>query len=138
MTVVAGIRLIDLAKELRMTIAELTTALNDLGVSVSGPNTVLDTDTANDIRGLLSKPAAAGKVAEVSADATVKDIALAMGIQPNVAQKKLVEMGELVAVNQKLPHALAERLAAAYGYTLKLKAEPKPAPTAAAAPKHKG
>jgi translation initiation factor IF-2 len=138
MTVVAGIRLIDLAKELKMTTAELVTALNDLGIETSGANTVLDSATANDVRGLLSKPAPTGKVAEVGADATVKDIALAIGVQPNVAQKKLVEMGELVAVNQKLSHALAERLAAAYGYTLKLKTEPKPAPVATATPKHKG
>lgn len=136
MTVVAGIRIIDLAKELRMTTAELVTALNDLGIETAGPNAVVDIDTANDVRGLLGKPAAEGKTAEVSADATVKEIAQAMGVQPNVAQKRLVEMGELVAVNQKLPRALAERLAAAYGYTLKIRAEPKPAP--AAAPKHKG
>ncbi|MCS6775611.1 MAG: translation initiation factor IF-2 [Chloroherpetonaceae bacterium] len=136
MTVVPGIRLVDLARELKMTPAELVTALKDLGVETSGPNTVLDPETANDVRSLLGKPAEADKVIEIGADATVKDIAQAMQVAPNEAQKKLLQMGELVAINQKLPHALAERLAAAYGYTLKLKAEPKPAP-APAAPKHK-
>src|SRR5437016_8666842 len=124
MTAIAGIRLSDLARELKMTIAELVSALTDLGVEAAGPNALLDAETANTVRGLLSKAPAAGKTAEVSADATVKDIAQAMGVQPNAAQKKLVDMGELVAVNQRLSRALADRLAAAYGYTLKIKTGP--------------
>ena len=125
----------ELARELKMTNAELVSALTDLGVAVTGPQAVIDSDTANTVRDLLGKGPSAGKVAEVSADATVKDIAVALGVQPNAAQKKLVEMGELVAINQRLPRATADRLAAAYGYTLRLKTEPKPVATAA--PKHK-
>lgn len=137
MTVVPGIRLVDLARELKMTPAELVTALKDLGVETSGPNTVLDPETANDVRSLLGKPVAADKVIEIGADATVKDIAQALQVAPNEAQKKLLQMGELVAINQKLPYALAERLAAAYGYTVKLKAEPPKPASAPAAQKHR-
>ncbi|HLK60368.1 MAG TPA: translation initiation factor IF-2 [Chthonomonadaceae bacterium] len=136
MTVFAGIRLADLARELKMTNIELITVMNDLGVSVAGPNALVDAETANAVRDLLGKAPAAGKVASVGADATVKELAQAIGIQPNVAQKKLVEMGELVSITQRLSRALADRLAAAYGYTLQVKAEPKPA-AAVATPKHK-
>src|SRR5581483_6933603 len=135
MTAIAGTRLNELAKELKMTSAELVTALNDLGVKVTGPNALIDNETANTVRGLLGKSAAPGKVAEVAADATLKEIAEAMGVPPNAAVKKLMELGELIAPHQRLPRALADRLAAAYGYSLKIKAEPKP--VAVAAPKHK-
>jgi translation initiation factor IF-2 len=136
MTTFAGVRLTDLAKELKMTTAEMVTQLKDLGVATSGPNAVLDNETANTIRGLLSKAPTAGKVAEVPAEATVKELAQALGVQPNAAVKKLMEMGQLIAANQRLPRPLAERLAGVYGYTLKLKAQEKPVvvPTA---PKHK-
>jgi translation initiation factor IF-2 len=126
MAPIPGIRLADLAKELSMSAAELIKALADLGVEASGPTAVIEKDVADDVRGLFVK-ADSGKVVEVTADATVKDIATAMGIQANAAQKKLMEMNELVAINQRLSRALADRLAAAYGYTLKVKAEEKPA-----------
>ena len=87
MTAIAGTRLTELARELKMTIAELVTALKDLGVTVTGPNSIIDNDTANTVRGLLGKSAVSGKVAEVAADATVKDIAQAIGVQPNAAQR---------------------------------------------------
>ncbi len=137
MTAIAGTRLSELAKELKMTNAELAAALNDLGVQVNGPTALIDMDTANTVRGLLGKSAAPGKVAEVAADATLKDIAQAMGIQPNAAVKKMMELGELIAPHQKLARPLAERLAASYGYSLRIKAEPKPAAAAVAVPKHK-
>jgi translation initiation factor IF-2 len=132
-----GIRLADLAKELNMTVAELATALADLGVEVRGASTVVDAETANTVRGLLIPSAGAGKVAEVAGDASVREIAEAIGIQPNAAVKKLMEFGELIAPNQKLARSLADRLAAAYGFTLKLKAEEKPAPVHHVA-KHRG
>lgn len=131
-----GVRMADLARELRMTIAELATQLKDLGIDGGGPNTILDLETATTVRGLLGHAAPASKVAEVPADATVKDIATAIGIQSNVAVKKLMEMGQLIGPNQRLARPLADQLAAAYGYTLKTKVVEKPAPVAAA-PKHK-
>jgi translation initiation factor IF-2 len=121
-----GVRLADLAKELTMTNAELVTQLKDLGIESTGPNPILDNETANSIRGLLAKGAAPGKVAEVTGNATVKDLAAAMGIQPQAAVKKLMDMGELIAANQRLPRPLAERLVAAYGFTLHVKSVEKP------------
>ncbi len=134
MAPIPGIRLADLARELNMSAADLIKALADLGVEASGPTAVIDKATADDVRALFVK-ADSGKVAEVAADATVKDIATAIGIQANVAQKKLMEMNELVAINQRLTRALADRLAAAYGFTLKIKTEEKP--VAAVVHKHR-
>ena len=131
-----GIRLADLAKELKMTNAELASQLKDLGVNATGAIALIDSETATTVRDLFSKNASTMKVAEVNADIIVKELAVAMDIQPNVAVKKLMEMGQLIAANQRLSKPLADRLAASYGYTIKIKIEEKPAlPTAS--PKHK-
>ena len=126
----------DLAKELTMTHAELVAQLSDLGVKTTGANPIIDIETANTIRGLFTKAASNGNAIEVPADAAVKDIAAAMSIQPNAAVKKLMEMGELIGPNQRLSRPLAERLAGAFGFTLKVKAVEKPV-VVQAAPKHK-
>ncbi len=121
-----GVRLADLAKELTMTNSELVAQLKGLGIDSAGINPILDIETANTVRGLLGKAATAGKIAEVTGDTTVKDLATAMGVELKAAVKKLMEMGELMGANQRLPRPLAERLAAAFGYTLKLKVVEKP------------
>ena len=113
MTIAAGVRLLDLAKELKMTTAELSLQLKDLGVAVAGGNTVLDTDTANTVREMLTAAAATAKIAEVSEGATLKDVADAMSISPNIAVKKMMDLGQLIAPHQRLPKSLADQLAAA-------------------------
>ncbi len=123
MATMAGVRVIDLAKELKMTNAELISALKDLGIEVNGINAVLDNNTANDVRAVLS--VSSSKTVEVAEGATLKEIAEAMGVQPNIAVKKMMDLGELIAPHQRLPKALADRLASAFGHTIKIKAEPK-------------
>lgn len=136
MTAIAGIRLTDLAKELKMTTPEMVNTLKDLGVAVAGVTALLDPDTANTVRGLLGKSASTEKIAEIAADATLKDLAEAMGVQANTAVKKMMDLGELVGPHQRLSRPLAERLAGAYGYTVRIKAELKPT-VAAVLAKHK-
>jgi translation initiation factor IF-2 len=136
MTAIAGIRLMDLAKELKMTTPDMVTTLKELGVAVAGGTALLDPETANTVRGLLGKSPSNEKIAEIAGDATLKDLAEALGIQANAAAKKMMDLGELVGPHQRLSKPLAERLAAAYGYTLRIKAEAKPAPVGIA-PKHK-
>ncbi len=131
MTVTAGVRIADIAKELSMSVAELGAAMKDLGVTVTGAAQVIDVETATMVRGLLGQ--AAGKVAEVGAETTLKELAAVLGVAPNVAVKKFMELGELVGTNQRLTRALADRLAGAYGYTLKIKAEARPVHTPAIA-----
>ncbi len=132
-----GARVSELAKELEMTAAELVSALGDLGVPVAGPAAMVDADTAQALREMFGKKADGGKVVEVGAAATVKDLAVAFGVGAADVQKKLMAMGVLAAVNQKLSPDVAGKLAAVYGVTLRLKAEPKAAVPAAPV-KHRG
>ncbi len=133
-----GIRVAELAKELDMTSAELVTALNDLGVAVPGPAAIVDADTAQAIREMYGKQNGAGPTAEFIAGGTVKDLAIAMGMTPGSVQKKLMDMGVLAAVNQRLSPDAARKLGAAFGYAVKLKAPAQPAaPVSTAKPKHK-
>ena len=128
MTAIAGVRVSDLAKELKKTPAEMMSDLVDLGVKASGPNATIDPETANMVREMMARSGATGKVAEVGPTPNVKELALAMGLQPNVVQKKLMEMNELVSITQRLKPELAARIAAVYGFSLAPKAEPKPDP----------
>jgi translation initiation factor IF-2 len=125
MTVAKGIKISELANELQMTDAELVLALNDLGVKAEGPASLLDFDTAVTVRQML---AGSEKSIEISATSTLKEIAEAMGVAPNAAVKKMMELGQLVAMNQRVNKDAAEKIAAAFGFTVKVKAEPKPEP----------
>jgi translation initiation factor IF-2 len=133
-----GMRVTDLAKELEMTVAELTKALEDLGVPVAGPAAIIDADTAQAVREIHGKAAGAKKTIEVAPGATVKDLATAMGLQASDVQKKLMSMGVLAAVNQRLSPDAARKLAGIYGFQVKTKVETKPeVSTATPKPKHK-
>ena len=65
MTGIPGMKLADLARELKMASAELTAQLKDLGIAVSGVASQIDIDTANAVRELNGKPPVIPKVAEV-------------------------------------------------------------------------
>ena len=132
MTAIAGVRVSDLARELKKTPAEMMGDLVDLGVKASGANATIDLDTANMVRDMLSKPASTGNVAEVGPNPTVQDIADAMGITANDAVKKLMGMNELIAPRQRIKPDLANKLAAAFGFTLAPKTEKPVQPSATA------
>jgi len=136
-----GMRVTDLAKELEMTVGELTKALEDLGVPVPGPAAIIDADTAQAVREMFGKAPADKKVAEIAPGATVKDLATAMGLSASDVQKKLMSMGVLAAVNQRLSPDAARKLAGIYGFQVKIKLEQKPEAggdgTAVAKPKPK-
>jgi translation initiation factor IF-2 len=127
MTAIAGVRVSDLARELKKTPAEMMADLIDLGVKAAGPTATIDSETANMVREMLNKSASSGKVAEVGPHPTVQEVADAMGVAANDAVKKLIAMGELVAARQRIKPDLAARLAAAYGFTLVPKPEVRPA-----------
>lgn len=135
MAVAGGIRIVDLAKELKLTSQELIASLHDLGVEAKGANSVIDMETANTVRGLMDATSIKQKIVEISADATLKDLAEAMQVASNVAVKKMMDFGKLIAPHQRLSRADADQLAGAYGFTIAIKAEPKPVP--AASNKHK-
>ena len=131
-----GVKTSDLANELKMTTAELITTLNDLGVMTDGPSSMIDEATVATVKEMLQE-ASAEKVAEVPANPTVREVAESLGLSPNLLVKKLMEMGQLIAANQRINMALAEKLALGFGYKLKIKAEAKPEPKPLAI-KHKG
>jgi translation initiation factor IF-2 len=131
-------RVSELAKELEMTSAELIKALEDLGVAVPGPAAMIDADTAQAMREMFGKKNGGAKTVEIPAGATVKDLATAMGIAAADVQKKLMSMGVLAAVNQRLSPDAARKLAGVYGFDVRIKLEPKPeTPVSPAKPKHK-
>jgi translation initiation factor IF-2 len=130
-----GIRVSELSKELGIAVDELVKTLADLGVPVPGGAALIDGDLAQAVRELYA-PAAPGKVAEISAGATVKELAEAMHIGAAEVQKRLMGMGVLAAVNQRLDPSVAQKVAAAYGYTIKTKVEERAAAPAPPA-KHK-
>src|SRR5262245_38963110 len=115
-----GVRVSDLAQELEMTTAELVNALNDLGVPVPGPAAIIDADTAQAMREMYGKSNGSAKSIEFVAGGTVKDLAVAMGVAPASVQKRLMDMGVLAAVNQRLSPDAARKLAGAYGFSVKL------------------
>ncbi|MEP6754189.1 MAG: translation initiation factor IF-2 [Chthonomonadales bacterium] len=133
-----GTRVSELAKELEMTNEDMITHLKDLGVPVPGAAAMVDADTAQTVREMLGKPTGNGKVAEMPAGGTVKDLATAMGVPASEVQKKLMSMGVLAAVNQRLSTDAARKLAAIFGYEVRVKIEHKAENIAAPAkPKHK-
>ncbi|MGC8667480.1 MAG: translation initiation factor IF-2 [Chthonomonadales bacterium] len=131
-----GVRVSDLAQELQVPHADLVNTLNDLGVSVPGPAAILDADTAQTVRELLGKPADDSKSVEFPLGGTVKDLAVAMGVPPADVQKKLMSMGVLAAVNQRLSPDAARKLASVYGFALRVKVDTRTQP-APPPPKHK-
>jgi translation initiation factor IF-2 len=131
-----GIRVSELAKEIEMSNAELLSALEDLGVPATGVASIIDMDTAQVIREMFGKGVEGRKTVEIAAGATVKDLATAMGVPPSDVQKRLMKMGVLAAINQRLSASAAQKLAGVYGFNVKVKLEQKPvAPVNA--PKHK-
>ncbi len=131
-------RVTELAKELELSIEDVTSHLQDLGVAVPGAATMIDVDTAQMMRELFGKKVEGGKYVEIPAGSTVKDLATAMGIAASDVQKKLMSMGVLAAVNQRLSPDAARKLASIYGFEVRIKIEARPdAPVAAPKPKHK-
>jgi len=124
MAVAAGVRLVDLAKELTMTPQELVIQLRDLGTDIKGVNAVLDMTTAQSVRDLFAMTVS-DKIAEVNEGATLKELAEAIGIASNEAVKKLMQLGDLVAPNQRVSQATADKLGKAYGYIVTFKHEVK-------------
>ena len=88
MTAIAGIRVGDLARELKMTPRGTGGATDRSGRKGRGAECHCRQRNANTVREMLGKPTAAGKVAEVGPNPTVQEIADAMGIPANDGRQK--------------------------------------------------
>jgi translation initiation factor IF-2 len=131
-----GTRVSELAKELEMSNADMQSALTDLGIAVAGPAALVDAETAQAIREMLGKAPDDLRAIELSPGATLKDLATAIGVGANELQKKLMDMGVLIAVNTRLAPDVAQKLGHSYGCAVKLKLEPK-ATAVVQQPKHR-
>jgi len=132
-----NVRVLDLAKELRMTFAELQAALSVLGIQVKGQSAEIDMATAQRMRTLLARkvarPQAASsqatatasvpkKLVEIPPELTVRELGDILKIEPTNLQKTLLKMNILATVNQTIGFDVAAKLAAKLGYEARQKA----------------
>lgn len=133
-----GIHIKDLAKMLNMNEAELEVVLKDLKVPIPDPNNpVLDAETATTVLEMYRKPQESANTLEIPPNATLKDVAEAMNISPTEATKMMMQLGELIAPNQRISLSLAQRLAAARGFQVRAKTAQTAATATLQAPRHK-
>ena len=109
-----------------MTVTELIKALTELGVEVAGPAAIIDADTAQAVREMYGPQTGDKKYIDFPSGGTVKDLATAMGMTAPDLQKRLMSMGVLAAVNQRLSPDAAKKIAGAHGFAVRIKL-PEPA-----------
>lgn len=132
-----SIRVSDLAKELGATSARLISALQDLGVDVSGPTDTIEEETAELVRELLATPSPG--VIEVPDSVVVRDFADLLGVSPSDVQKALIDLGVLATLTQTISFDQASKVAEKLGKEIQKgtgrapsPAKPKAKPKAAA------
>ncbi|MGQ9698780.1 MAG: hypothetical protein ACUVRO_12405, partial [Armatimonadota bacterium] len=127
-----GIRIPDLARELRVRVADIERALADMGVRVRGPNSVLDVRLATRVRERLranggptqrSRPAQQRREVELFDGITVRELADKLSVGTAEVQKALLSRGILAPLNHQLSYAEAADLARGMGYTVKEQTE---------------
>ncbi|HOK53810.1 MAG TPA: translation initiation factor IF-2, partial [Armatimonadota bacterium] len=134
------VKISELAKEMGISTSPLLSALKDLGVEVDGPNSTIDENTAELVQEIISQDNS--RAVEIGQSISVRDLADAMGIDASDVQRKLVEMGILASINQQIGADIAEKIAAKYGYKVRVgkkeRTEPKKPVAATPKPKHAG
>ncbi|MGQ9524482.1 MAG: translation initiation factor IF-2 [Armatimonadota bacterium] len=142
-----GIRIPDLARELRVRVADIERALADMGVRVRGPNSVLDVRLATRVRERLranggptqrSRPAQQRREVELFDGITVRELADKLSVGTAEVQKALLSRGILAPLNHQLSYAEAADLARGMGYTVKEQTEESETEAARAATRSKG
>lgn len=122
------IQVYQLAKDLGITTSDLIAVLKDLGVSVTGGSSELDTSTADTVREMITQDKGLinqAKTVEIPQTLTVRELAEAMGLPSSDIQKRLVEMGILASVNQQVGADVAAKVAEKWGYAIKVVATQK-------------
>ncbi|MEO7719382.1 MAG: translation initiation factor IF-2 [Capsulimonas sp.] len=161
----SGVRIYDLAKELKLTSNELLDVLKELGEPTKTASSTINDSAAEGVRkrvadrangvsngasapsthhngnGSAPKPAAAtaapaaespaasGKVVDIPSVVSLKDFADLISIPAPTIQKKLMGLGVLASLNQKLSPEVVTRLAKSYGVPVNIVA-PQAAPAA--------
>lgn len=127
-----GIRIPDLARELRVRPADVERALADMGVRVRGPNAVLDTRLAARVREKLrsnggpaqrGRPVQPRREVELYEGITVRELAEKLGVGTADVQKALLSRGVMAPLNHQLTYQEAAEIAKAMGFIVKEPAE---------------
>ncbi|MCC6442359.1 MAG: translation initiation factor IF-2 [Armatimonadetes bacterium] len=127
-----NVRVSDLAKELRMSFAELQAALGVLGIQVRGQSAEIDTATAQRMRTLLARkvgraqaaapaapaatPPAPKKTVEIPPELTIRELGGLLKVDPTNLQKTLLKMNILATVNQTIGFDVAAKLSTRFGF----------------------
>jgi len=123
-----GIRIPDLARELRVRVADVERVLVDMGVRLRSPNAVLDTRLAARVREKLRSNGGAAqrgrqahprREVEVSDGITVRELAERLSVSTAEVQKVLLGRGIMASLNHPLTYAEAAEVAKAMGYIVK-------------------
>jgi translation initiation factor IF-2 len=110
------IRVAELAKDLQMSVAELLSTLNELGVEAQNADSLIDISTAQAVREMLDK---GHPVVELPPTMTVRELAQTLGVQATQVQQKLMRVGVLAGLNQQLTADQIERVAYDLGYSVR-------------------
>ena len=107
-----------LAKELDISVRELSVYLKDLGID-SKSDAVIDNDTVLMIKDLVKEQKESNKV-KIPQALTVRELAEKLGVAANEVQKRLVELGILATVNQSVGADVAQKVAEKWNITLEI------------------
>lgn len=116
------VRVFQLAKDLGVSNNDLVSILSDLGIESENSASLIDEQTANIVREIVSQDEGSikkGRVIECGPTVTVRELAELMGVDPADVQKRLVEMGVLASLNQPLDVAVAGKVAHHFAYEVK-------------------
>ena len=137
------IKVFDLAKELKLTNAEMVAKLDQLGLGKLGPSADLDEATADKVRAAVASSTAAAAKSDapitIPGSVTVRELGERLGVGPAEVQKVLSGFGVLASLNQRLTGEVVTKIAKKLGKNVILEevapAAPAPAtPAPAAAP----
>ena len=131
------IKVFDLAKELKLTNAEMVAKLDQLGLGKLGPSADLDEATADKVRAAVASSATAAAQSDapitISGSVTVKELGEKLGVGSGEVQKVLMGFGVLAGLNQRLTGEVVTKIAKKLGKNVVLE-EAAPAAPAPVAP----
>ena len=131
------IKVFDLAKELKLSNAEMVAKLDQLGLGKLGPSADLDEATADKVRAALAKETAAASSGgdaplTIPGNVSVKELGERLGVGSGEVQKVLMGFGVLAGLNQRLTGEVVTKIAKKLGKNVVLA---EAAPAAPVAPK---
>ncbi|MFH1778059.1 MAG: translation initiation factor IF-2 [Candidatus Omnitrophota bacterium] len=123
-----GIRVYELAKELKLTSRELISKLHALHVNVKGHMSSLDEETAEIIRHEFAPVAAEKepkkeeaeklKILQLKIPCTVKELSVKLQVATSELIKRLIKQKIMATINQNLDEEILKRIGMEFGYKI--------------------